>query len=434
MAPGVSAGSRRTRGAITVSQPAGQRPGHAGAAAGPGRGPGRAVPSAEGGGRAGAKVIPPPLLAGSPAPSAPLYPLPGASLASPPASLLRLAVPPHSAACPGPLHAAFPHTPRDRPAAAAGSGLGGPPPAAPPPSGPGRGRRAPRGAAGEAPPPGRPRQPQLRNLLPARPGGAGPPRPLSPHPGPDHHQPPPAPRAGSPRRPPRSSPRSLARQPAGAAGRAGVRLSGGGGGGPGGVGVCVWWGGHNRPPAAGEAPSPQRAAIRAGAARRGRPGPAGGGRRPRRPLAAFAAAASSFSSPPRVGPRRRPAAAAPPRPGSRRGGGEGRAAPGRRGRAAKFLPFPLASEVPVCIIMGGNGLAGGPRSALRACVTNCCSLYKELHLHFRLKGSCGVGWFVLCSPPSFGTCVTLRCIGRYTAGGINARNTHSLLVFWKMEK
>lgn len=62
MAPGVSAGSRRTRGAITVSQPAGQRPGRAGAAAGPGRGPGRAVPSAErgaGGCRAGAKVIPP---------------------------------------------------------------------------------------------------------------------------------------------------------------------------------------------------------------------------------------------------------------------------------------------------------------------------------------------------------------------------------------
>lgn len=139
MAPGVSAGSRRTRGATTVSQPAGKRPGRAGAAAGPGRGPGRAVPSAEGGGRAGAKVIPPPLLAGSPAPSAPLYPLPGASLASPPASLLRLAVPPHSAACPGPLHAAFPHTPRDRPAAAAGSGLGGGgwPPAAPPSSGPG---------------------------------------------------------------------------------------------------------------------------------------------------------------------------------------------------------------------------------------------------------------------------------------------------------
>lgn len=149
--------------------PAGQRRGRAGAAAGPGRGPGRAVPSAQGGGRAGAKVIPPPRLAGSAAPSAPLYPLPGASLAS--ASLLRLAVPPHSAAVRDRYTLLPPHTPRPPRRRQRARG----PPAAPPPSGPG-GDAEPRGErrrSGRCPL-GRGSPNSETCYLRATPGGAGP--------------------------------------------------------------------------------------------------------------------------------------------------------------------------------------------------------------------------------------------------------------------
>lgn len=336
MAPGVSAGSRRTRGAITVSQPAGQRPGRAGVAVGAGAGAGQSRPE-RGGGKvgAGAKVIPPPLLAGSPAPSAPLYPLPGASL---PRLAVRLPPPPSGAASLRRLSGTVtrclpPHAPRP-PRRGPGSGPPPPRPRRRPPA-PGGGRRAPRGAAGRLRRPAGLGSPNSETCYLRAPAERGLPARLpSPQPRPYGRDP--------PRRLPRSAcpPEfpSLARQragsslPAGAAGRAGVRHSGGGSG-----GHQPSPGGGNGAERGGTAGGGGGTVAAAGAARRGRPGPAGGDRRPRRPLAAFRLLllfpAESWSP---AAPRGR--AASPPRVPVGKGGREGGLLPGGGGGRRSFFP------------------------------------------------------------------------------------------------